>query len=118
MVREDLEGRVERQLAVALRYHRKRDAAPRIVAKGAGLMAQRILDLARENGVPRHRDDDLVRVLAKLDLDQAIPPRLYGAVAEVLAFVYRMNGQYRPDPQAGDGAQAPRPSPVAHDLAS
>jgi len=80
-----------RHRAVALRYEKEQDAAPRVVAKGAGYLADRILELAREHGVHIHQDRDLVEILAKLDIDTPIPESLYRAVAEVLAFVYRLN---------------------------
>lgn len=80
-----------RQKAVALRYDATRDAAPRVTAKGSGLVAERIVALARENGVHVHEDRDLVAMLAKLDAPAQIPEELYRAVAEVLAFVYRLN---------------------------
>lgn len=80
-----------RQIAVALRYLRGKEDAPRVVAKGRGVLAGRILQLAREHGVPVHRDSDLVEVLVRLDMDQLIPQELYRAVAEILAYLYRMN---------------------------
>jgi flagellar biosynthesis protein len=81
----------ERQLAVALKYVKEQDDAPRVVAKGRGELAERILRLAREHGIPVHRDTDLAEVLIRLDLGELIPPELYRAVAEVLAYLYRMN---------------------------
>ena len=81
----------DRQVAVALQYLRAEDEAPRVVAKGRGDVAERILELARRHGVPVHQDSDLVEVLAKLDLGDLIPPELYKAVAEILAHLYRMN---------------------------
>lgn len=81
----------DRQTAVALRYVSTEDDAPRILAKGRGSLAERILQIAREHGVPVHPDADLVEVLVRLDVGQAIPPELYQAVAEVLAYIYRMN---------------------------
>jgi flagellar biosynthesis protein len=80
--------------AVALRYDAEQDAAPRVVAKGNRIVAERIIEIARENDVPIHEDPDLVAVLAKLDVEQEIPDRLYRAVAEVLAFVYRVAGRF------------------------
>lgn len=82
-----------RQKAVALRYKAEQDAAPRVVAQGAGLLAERIIDAAKKHGVPVHEDPDLVAVLAKLDVGVEIPESLYKAVAQVLAFVYRLNGR-------------------------
>lgn len=80
-----------RQVAVALKYVMKEDPAPRVVAKGRGALAEAIVRLAKEHGVPVHPDRDLAEVLARLDLDAFIPPQLYRALAEVLAYVYRMN---------------------------
>lgn len=80
-----------RQTAVALRYVRGEDEAPRVLAKGRGAIAERIIEIARRHGVPVHRDADLVEVLARLDIGAAIPPELYEAVAEILAYLYRMN---------------------------
>ena len=81
----------ERRHAVALRYDVQKDAAPRVVAKGAGLLADRIIEVAREHGVHVHEDPQMVAVLAKVKLDSPIPEELYRAVAEVLAFVYRLD---------------------------
>lgn len=81
----------DRLKAVALRYLRRQDAAPRVVAKGRGWLAERILQLAREHNVPVHRDSDLVEVLIKLDVGQTIPAELYKVVAEVLAYIYLVN---------------------------
>ncbi|MBI5141221.1 MAG: EscU/YscU/HrcU family type III secretion system export apparatus switch protein [Nitrospirae bacterium] len=80
-----------RREAVALRYDGKTDEAPKVTAKGQGLVAERIIDAAREHGIPMREDPDIVAVLAKLQLYEEIPPALYKAVAEILAFVYRMN---------------------------
>ncbi len=77
--------------AVALRYETDRDHAPRVVAKGERLVAEQIIAIAQEHGIHIHEDPDLVAVLAKLDIDAQIPEELFRAVAEVLAFVYRLN---------------------------
>jgi flagellar biosynthesis protein len=79
-----------RKKAVALRYDEERDNAPRVVAKGAGLLAERILEIAREKGVHVHEDADLTALLSRLEVDVTIPEELYRAVAEILAFVYRL----------------------------
>lgn len=78
------------RMAVALAYRREQDAAPRIVAKGRGLLADAILDRAREAGVYVHESRELVALLMQVDLDQRIPPQLYVAVAELLAWLYRV----------------------------
>ena len=78
--------------AVALAY-REGDMAPRVVAKGRGLLAEEIIRRAREAGVFVHESRELVAVLSNLDLDSHIPPQLYLAIAEILAWVYRMEHQ-------------------------
>ncbi len=81
--------------AVALRYKRGEDAAPKLTAKGQGTVAERIVELARRHGVPIRQDRNLVEVLSRLDLEQEIPPQVYRAVAEILAFVYRLSSENR-----------------------
>jgi flagellar biosynthesis protein len=78
-------------LAVALHYDG--GGAPRLVAKGGGEVAERILEVAREHGVPLHEDPALARALARLELGEEIPRALYQAVAEVLAFALRLSGK-------------------------
>lgn len=80
-----------RESAAALRYKPPEDDAPRIVAKGEGEVARRIIELAREHDIPIREDPDLVAVLAKLDLDTEIPLELYKPMAEILSFLYRVN---------------------------
>ena len=77
------------QLAVALAY-REDEGAPRVVAKGRGLLAEAILARAREAGVYVHESPELVALLMQVDLDSRIPPQLYVAVAELLAWLYRI----------------------------
>ena len=78
-----------RTFAVALAYESS-EGAPRVVAKGRGLLAQAIMDKAREAGVFVHESPELVALLMQVDLDARIPPQLYVAVAELLAWVYRI----------------------------
>jgi len=87
-----------RRRAVAIRYDQEQDAAPVVVAKGRALLAERIIELAAEHGVTMYEDPDLVELLYTLDLDMQIPVELYQAVAEVLAFVYRLNGLLPAEP--------------------
>jgi flagellar biosynthesis protein len=82
-----------RRRAVALRYDIENESAPRVLAKGQGDIADRIIKLAEEHGIPLHEDKDLVRLLGILDLDVQVPPTLYRALAEVLSHIYRANGQ-------------------------
>jgi flagellar biosynthesis protein len=79
--------------AAALRYRPNKEHAPRVVAKGSGVVAERIIEIAKENRIPLKEDKPLVEILSTLDLYQEIPPELYKAVAEILAFVYRMTGK-------------------------
>ncbi len=79
----------KRQLAVALAYH-GHEPAPRVVAQGRGLIAQAIIQRAKEHGVFVHESEDLVGLLMQVELDQHIPPQLYMAVAELLAWLYRL----------------------------
>lgn len=81
--------------AVALRYDRDNDSAPRVLAKGQGVVAEKILAVAKEHGIAVHEDSDLVEVLAALELNAEIPPSAYVLVAEVLAFIYRANDNFR-----------------------
>ncbi len=83
--------------AVALAY-REGQSAPQVVAKGNGLIAEAIIARAREAGVYVHESPELVNLLLRVDLDQHIPPQLYTAVAELLAWLYRVeHGIAAPD---------------------
>jgi flagellar biosynthesis protein len=77
--------------AVALKYERGMDPAPKVTAKGRGVVAEKILALAREHGVPVKTDQALMDALYRLDINEEIPEELYRVVAEILAFIYRLN---------------------------
>lgn len=79
----------ERPSAVAVRYDTK-DAAPRVVAKGYGNIADAIIRTAQENGLYVHESPELVSLLMQVDLDAQIPPQLYIAIAELLAWIYAL----------------------------
>ncbi|MCL6453502.1 MAG: EscU/YscU/HrcU family type III secretion system export apparatus switch protein [Alicyclobacillus sp.] len=81
---------MEKQQAVALRYEAQRDQAPRVVARGAGAVADALVDVARRHQVPVLSNAALVSALMDLEVGDVIPEELYAAVAEILAFVYRM----------------------------
>ena len=83
----------DRQQAVALRYEPKKDRAPRLVAKGRGYLAEKILELARQYNIPVRQDKNLLQVLSRLDVNQEIPAEVYKVVAEILAFIYRLSNQ-------------------------
>jgi len=76
-------------LAVALEYEKSVDAAPRLVAKGRGLVAENIVALAEEHGVVIDTNAELAEALSTVELDETIPIELYAAVAEVIGFVLR-----------------------------
>jgi len=78
-------------LAVALRYRQEEDNAPRIVASGRGLVAKKILEQAREHGVPVQENPEVAQLLAGLEIGREIPPELYGVIAEILAFVFTLD---------------------------
>ncbi|MEF3168683.1 MAG: EscU/YscU/HrcU family type III secretion system export apparatus switch protein [Deltaproteobacteria bacterium] len=83
----------KRQKAVALRYDRSRGGAPQVTATGKGHLAEKIIELARASGVPVREDAALAEVLSHLKLGDEIPPETYVLVAQILAWVYRMNGR-------------------------
>jgi len=100
--------------AAALSYREGRMRAPRLVAKGTGLVALRIREIAAEHGVPLIEAPPLARAICRfVDLDDEIPPGLYPAVAEVLAYVYRLRlarqGRRAPPPMPQDGRFEPPP---------
>lgn len=77
--------------AVALRYDENKDVAPVIVASGLGYMAERIVEMANENGVPVYEDNSLATVLTQLDLGTAIPEELYQAIVDIYAYFLKYN---------------------------
>jgi len=79
----------KRQMAVALAYQ-SGESAPKVVARGRGIIAQAIIDRAKEHGIFVHESQDLVGLLMQVELDEHIPPELYLAVAELLAWIYRL----------------------------
>lgn len=85
----------EKRKAVALRYDKEQDAAPRVTAKGEGYVADKIIDLANKSGVQLYEDAALVEVLSAVDLEREIPEELYKAVAEVLAFIYMLDNSVK-----------------------
>ncbi|MUV39979.1 uncharacterized protein JNUCC1_03863 [Lentibacillus sp. JNUCC-1] len=80
-----------RRKAIALKYDDAQDYAPKVTAKGTGLTADNIMKKAIENKVPIQEDPSLTELLAELNINEKIPEELYLAVAEVFAFVYRMD---------------------------
>lgn len=83
--------------AIALAYDQE-EVAPQVVAKGNGKVAEQIIALAKENDVFVHESKELVALLMQVDLDDHIPPNLYQAIAEILAWLYQLENGLQPDP--------------------
>ncbi|RPH38821.1 MAG: flagellar biosynthesis protein FlhB [Desulfobulbaceae bacterium] len=81
--------------AVAILYDEAKGSAPRIIASGKGLVAEKIIETARAAGVHIQEDPNLVELLAKIPIGNEIPVELYQTVAEVLAFVYKINEKFK-----------------------
>ena len=81
----------EEKKAAALKYDADRDRAPRLIAKGRGHVAEHILDVAQKSAIPVYKNKSLINMLMALEIDREIPPELYKAIAEVMAYVYRMD---------------------------
>lgn len=77
--------------AAALKYDKGKSTAPTLVAKGRGDVAKRILEVAEEHDIPIHNDSDLVEILEKLELEEEIPLEVYAVVAEIFAYLYKVN---------------------------
>ena len=80
---------MDEKKAVALRYERYRDSAPKVVAKGKGIIAERIIEVAKQHGVYLKEDPTLVEVLSGLELYEEIPEELYKVVAEIFVLIYQ-----------------------------
>ncbi|AXH09977.1 type III secretion system protein [Malaciobacter halophilus] len=76
------------QKAAALKYDLEKDNAPKLVAKGQEQVAKNIIKIAKENDLPIRKDEDLIELLSKLDIDKEIPSSMYKAVAEIFSFIY------------------------------
>ena len=87
-----------RKLAIALEYDGSN--APEVTAKGSGEMADKIIQAAREHGIPLQEDKTLVELLGQIPLGEEIPENLYRAVAEVIAFAYILTGKFPKNFQA------------------
>lgn len=82
--------------AVALRYLPEKENAPRVVASGKGATADNIIKIAELHNLPIRKDEDLVELLSKVEIDREIPEKLYVAVAEVFRFIYAVTSQKHP----------------------
>jgi len=82
-------------VAIALEYKKESAEAPKVTAKGAGAVAEKIIETARKHGVEIVKDEQLTSILAALDLDDYIPYEAYGAVSAILAHIYKKNSSMR-----------------------
>ncbi len=99
--------------AVALLYDGRSGSAPKVVASGRGEVAARILETARRAGVQVVEDRDFLEPLSRIPVGKEIPGELYQAVAEILAFVYRVNGRYKvKDLTQGEEGEGPEISKI------
>lgn len=98
----------KRLKAAALRYRRHEDVAPKLLAKGEGKIAEKIIAIARENGIAITRDADLVTILSKLDINKSISQDMFEIVAELLVFVYRLKERWQEE-------HSPPQNPAAND---
>ena len=81
--------------AAALQYDKKTNAAPKVIAKGKGETAKNIIKIAKENELPIKKDEDLIELLSKIDVDSEIPDNMYKAVAEVFSYIYNLKKNYK-----------------------
>ena len=79
--------------AAALRYNTEKESAPRVVAKGEGKSAENIIKIAELHNLPIRKDEDLIELLSKVELDKEVPAALYKAVAEVFSFIYKVTNK-------------------------
>ena len=79
-----------KEKAVALKYEAEKSSAPKVTAKGEGITAQKIIELAKEHKIPIKKDEDLVEMLSKIELDAEVPAEMYKAIAEVFSFIYKL----------------------------
>lgn len=87
----DSENNKPKSQAIAIRYDANKNQAPKVTAKGSGFIADEIIKTAKKNAVPVYQNKSLAGVLMAVELDREIPAELYQAVAEVLAYIYRMD---------------------------
>ncbi|MCX6076269.1 MAG: EscU/YscU/HrcU family type III secretion system export apparatus switch protein [Campylobacterales bacterium] len=76
--------------AAALRYDKEKENAPKVIAKGEGRTAENIIKIAELHNLPIRKDEDLIELLSKVELDKEVPEALYKAVAEIFSFIYKV----------------------------
>ena len=83
----------ESKKAVALQYDIEKDNAPRITASGQGEIAKKIIETAKKHDIPIKKDQDVVEILARLNIGDEVPPELYEVIAEILSFIYNLENK-------------------------
>ena len=83
--------------AVALGYDITKDRAPKVLAKGQGHVAEKIIQIAIDEGIEIHQDSDLLQILKAVDIDSEIPLEAFSAVAEIISYIYQVNNKAIPD---------------------
>lgn len=81
--------------ALALKYDKNKDAAPRVIGKGQGFVAEEIIHLAKQHNIPIQEDPTLVHLLSQLEINEMIPEELYEVVAEIFAFIYQVDNNIK-----------------------
>jgi len=88
-----------REKAVALRYDKEKENAPRILAKGEGESAKNIIKIAQLHKLPIKKDSDLIELLSKVEIDKEVPKELYKAVAELFSYIYKITNTLEDKPE-------------------
>ncbi len=87
------ENSLSTDYAVALGYEPDKDKAPKVLAKGQGHVAQKIIQIAIDEGIEIRKDADLLQILKAVDIDSEIPIEAFSAVAEIISYIYQQNGK-------------------------
>lgn len=89
-------GRIRKGIkkAVALHYTETIDNAPKVIASGKGMLAEKIIEVARQNNIPIKDDPLLAELLVKVEIEREIPPELYETIAQIFAFIYKLDSQF------------------------
>ena len=87
------ENSLSTDYAVALGYEPNKDKAPKVLAKGQGHVAQKIIQIAIDEGIEIRQDADLLQILKAVDIDSEIPIEAFSAVAEIISYIYQQNGK-------------------------
>ena len=93
LINSNQENSLSTDYAVALGYEPEKDNAPKVLAKGQGHVAQKIIQIAIDEGIEIRKDADLLQILKAVDIDSEIPIEAFSAVAEIISYIYQQNGK-------------------------